>query len=86
MSEFFWNVNGNENGNDVEIHWELRNWGWRFHIDTIIDVDVDTGVDVDVKRWSYFTSELIADEGFSMLSKGLPDLAQALETSLLISY
>jgi hypothetical protein len=28
----------------------------------------------------------LADEGFSMLSKNLPDLAQALETSLLILY
>jgi hypothetical protein len=35
---------------------------------------------------SRITSELIAGEGFSMLSKGLPDLAQALETSLLASY
>jgi hypothetical protein len=33
-----------------------------------------------------FTSELIAGEDFSMLSKGLPDLAQAFETSLLVSY
>ncbi len=32
------------------------------------------------------TSELIADEDFSMLSKSLLDLAQAFETSLLVSY
>jgi hypothetical protein len=32
------------------------------------------------------TSELIADEGFSMLSINLLDLAQAFETFLLISY
>jgi hypothetical protein len=35
---------------------------------------------------SQVTSELIADEDFSMLSKGLFDLAQAFETSLLVSY
>ncbi len=41
-------------------------------------------------RWSQnikiFISELIADEGFSMLSKSLLDLAQAFETLLLVSY
>jgi hypothetical protein len=35
---------------------------------------------------SIFISELIADEGFSMLSKNLLDLAQAFETFLLVSY
>jgi hypothetical protein len=39
-----------------------------------------------MSRWKKVTSELIADEGFSMLSKDLPDLAQAFETSLLVSY
>jgi hypothetical protein len=47
-----------------------------------------------IKKWFFatahryveFTSELIADEGFSMLSKSLFDLTQAFETFLLISY
>jgi hypothetical protein len=33
-----------------------------------------------------FTSELIGGGGFSMLSKGLPDLAQAPETPLLAPH
>jgi hypothetical protein len=38
------------------------------------------------KTFQEFTSELIAGGGFSMLSKGLPDLAQAPETPLLAPY
>jgi hypothetical protein len=47
----------------------------RFRIEKILSI-----------RCTQITSELIADENFSMLSKNLFDLAQAFETFLLISY